>query len=66
MILIPHASLDSWRRLIDAKHYFEYLDFKDKKFVLDFLWVIVSIHRVRVQLASSVSVALVAPHLVRS
>lgn len=33
------AQADSWRRLIDAQHYFEFLDFKDKKFVLDFLWV---------------------------
>ena len=59
--LLSHP--DSWRRLIDSQHYFEFLDFKDKKFVLDFLWVIVSIHRVRVQLASAVSVALVGPYL---
>ena len=57
------AQPDSWRRLIDSQHYFEFLDFKDKKFVLDFLWVIVSIHRFRVQLASKVSIAVAAPRV---
>jgi hypothetical protein len=77
------AQADSWRRLIDADHYFEFLDFKDKKFVLDFLWVMVrhstyfaadtvpillltpalqvTVHRVRVNLISTLSVALLAP-----
>ena len=63
-LFVSHlAHPDSWRRLIDSQHYFEFLDFKDKKFVLDFLWVIVTIHRVRVQLTSTVSVALVASHV---
>jgi hypothetical protein len=55
------AQADSWRRLIDAQHYFEFLDYKDKRFILDFLWVVLSIHRVRVEVASAVSLALVAP-----
>lgn len=57
------AQPDSWRRLIDARHYFEFLDFKDKKFVLDFLWVMVTMHRVRAELVSTVSVAVVAPNI---
>jgi hypothetical protein len=55
------AQADSWRRLIDAQHYFEFLDYKDKRFILDFLWVVLSIHRVRVEVASAVSLVLVAP-----
>jgi hypothetical protein len=47
------------QQLFDKGHFFEFVDTKDKQYLLRFLWVIVSLHRLRRLVMQDISVAVV-------
>ncbi len=49
----------AFQQLFDKEHFFEFVDTKDKKYLLRFLWVIVSLHRLRRLVMQDVSLAVV-------
>ena len=50
---------DRWKVLFDEAHFFEFVDFNDKKVILNFLWIIISLHQVRSWIMRDTSVAVV-------
>ena len=50
---------EQWGALFDKEHFFDFIDTNDKKFVLNFLWIILTLHHLRKCLMKETSIAVV-------